>query len=508
MIRTWFEAGFDKTLDALLVSSELQVEWSDADLLEEVLFLWTSLQNELKVAEKTTLEWAQFLEPLIDTYLWVDETDDADAAAQQMVQRFLKELRLVECDWKFPLPILQHLLEKRSCRGSIHPSHLHAVKFGSLQCGCITPSRALFLIGMDEESFPRRIEASSLSLMPRKEEDRYLMLQALFAAREHWIFSYGHLSSEDGKSVEPSLALQELFSEVGGSYSVTAPPIRTFPQRKYLEDFFGLEKPWPELPQGEVTVHLTDLSRFARHPWDYYLQKELGIFLKKEPLDSFAAQRTQLAKESLQESLGKVLDRHELPPGLIGKAQQEELQKLSAKWEEQLREWHVTAATWSLLKTCRFVKKVSSHHVESPPLRISLTPELTVHIVGQLKNMSETGLISTSDDLLKIWPEALTGALLSAHPQIYLLKSLKMASIQQPEEAMRAFLLYYFRCQARASPLISPWADFFLKEGKIKKGYFEDPVADWVLSRIAMPPEDKLLEKWGWLKETFQYAKI
>ena len=376
---------------------------------------------------------------------------------------------------------------------------------------------------MDEEAFPRKESPTSLDLLkeekiyiPRSGDvDRYLMLQALFAAEEFLYFSYGHLSSEEGKPIAPSLALQELLTDIdahfeGGKWLHTAPYLKTYPEQKGLGDFFGIHETFPELPQGEVTLYLSDLVKLARHPCDFYLQKKLGIYVEKSPFDSFPAQKSYLARESLQEPFEAVAQTHreKFAPGLVGTAQKLEIEELIHNWEEQLSDWNLKLSVWSMLATCKEKSEVSSQLVEIPPITLQINDHLLVKIVGDLKTMSERGFVSTSDELLKIWPEALVSAIVSKSPEIFLLKKGKIIEMHEPEEKLRLFVIYYFRALAQASPLITNWADFILNGGKMEKSRFEDSVADWVLSRITLPKEEELLAKWGWLKEVFQHAAL
>lgn len=487
-VRMWLEQGLDRTLQSLYLH-DLEIEWSDADLLEEVVFVISELKKDLQVGEKTWGEWALFLEKIAKKYLVPDEIGSA------AFENLLKELTTARIEGTFSIEFFRYFLQRPSS-GAIHSSSLHAVRFASLQAGSILPTRALFLIGMDEEHFPRKEAPSSLDLLrrekgfiPRKRDtDRYLMLQALFAAKEYLYFSYGHLSPEEGKPIAPSLALQEILTDldahfINGNWIQTAPSLSVHSESKNLVDFFGLERPFPDLPTGEAIVILDDLAKLARHPWKFYLQKVLGIFLEQEPLSVFAAQRNWLAKEKV---LTKQAHPEVLPPGLIGLAQKQEIEELSFEWEGQLKSWGIHLSVWSMLASCREKKEVSPELFEIPPIEVQVTEQLKVKIVGDLKTMSDQGFVTTSEEPLIVWPEALTAAMVSGSGQLFLLKKGKIEKIENPEEAMRSFLVYYFRALSHLPPLQSH-----------HKGHFEDPVADWVLSRVSLPSEQEVLKKWG-----------
>lgn len=508
LVRQWKEKGIDRILEALMYLTDTEISWSDTDLLEEMVEKWVSIQSDLPIEEKSCGEWAEYLERIAKTYLVSDEMGEAP------FQSLLNELRKARLSEKFSVQVIRHWL-KRSSQGAIHGSSLHAISFGSLQQGALFPARALFLIGMDEEQFPRKQFNSSLNLLKKREKfipqsgdvDRYLMLQALFFAKDYFYFSYAHLSGDEGKPIGPSLVLQELLSELKNPWVETAPPIKTYGEKKISSDFFRLELPFSELPRGEITVSISDLAQLARHPWEFYLHKTLGITLEKKKIDSFPLQKSWFAKETLQKELESSL-RDQLPPGLVGKAQEGEIEKTAKNWQKLLKEWNLEIQTWSLLESCREKKRVSSERCEWPALEIAVNDSLTVKITGDLKMMSEEGLVTTGDDFMRVWPEWLVGAVVSQSPRLYLLKKGKIETIEKPKEALCAFLVYYFRSLSHPSPLIAPWSDFFLKGKKKEKSYYEDPIYDWVLSRVPLPPDEKFLEKWNWIKETFSYAAV
>src|SRR5262249_39692637 len=158
-------------------------------------------------------------------------------------------------------------------------SALHAVRCASLEKGNVFPARVIFLIGMDEESFPRTTLAmrSSTEKLPQAVWDRYLFLQALFAAKETLVISYGDRSPEDGKVREPSLVVSELLGYLQKTQVI----------EKQIDI---IKKPGPKTPDLWQPVILPapfpsiqDLNRFVRHPIRYYLEEVLHLSLPEEP---------------------------------------------------------------------------------------------------------------------------------------------------------------------------------------------------------------------------------
>lgn len=544
--RQWFSEipitsqGWEQLLTRFLyLSSTIKgpIEISDADPLEDFIGTVVSLQEDLLPLGQKKMDlklWAQTLEKLADKYLFCDLTDEADMAASSFLSgliQSLKEMEKAHPGIEFPLAPIQNLL-KQKLQGQIHPSHLHAVRFSSLQSGSMMPNRALFLMGMDEESFPRLKLPSSLDLLSKEniyvptssDQDRYLFLQALFSAQEFLLISYRHLSPDEGKSVGSSFLVQEFLRSLDRSIECRA--ISSLP----CSSFSVHSLSWPEcyereLPQGELVVSLSDLTLLSRHPWKFYLQKKFGIYFEEEKSESFSLAKAKLLRSSLTSPLENLLqeDGNLLPPGICGEALKQELRDKIGQREALLNEWGIDQSplfSLSLKQSAKEQRWIDEKRLEAPALEISLSENLKVRLVGEIKTASIKGTLHLGDDtlsgVLKSWPEYLVASLQLSSSQIFLLKSGKIKTIENPEAHLKAFILYYFYALSAPSPLINAWADSLLLKGvedlekKIrntasKKGVrFEDPVFDWVMARTKIPLPEQIIENWApLLKSTF-----
>jgi exonuclease V gamma subunit len=528
---SWQE-GIERLLDGVVYlfeekSSLQEILISPAEL-EEFFLLIQNLQRDLAILQgvRSLSEWAAHLELIAAKYLSADVSDEV-----QSFRQLLQDLRQADPRLEnrtFPFSLIQRLLV-RPCASQIHASHLHAVRIAPIEEGASLPAKALFLMGMDEENFPKGEIPSSLDLLRGKkgfipgnlEKGRYLFLQALFAAQEFFWVSFGHLSADEGKPVGPSLVLQELLSyvkkDIVKSYPSLSFDARCFNEKKICysrgdwdaaKALYGPKKKlslWPDLsicppldlPEGEVTVSISDLSLLARHPWKFYLQKVHSIFLDGEIEDSFSLQKTRLLRASLKEPLEKVLaELH----GVFGEALRLEVEEKSSEWKEHLNEWGI--------------KELKSLTDFSP---FVLENGLEVCLVGEIRNVSDQGLVFLGEDTiggaLKAWPEMLIAGLALKTNSVFSLKSGKSRTVENLEENLKAYLEYYFRCLKGPSPLLSDWADAILRKGELEKkvqtalsgrGRLEDPIVDWVLARGELPPTEKMMREWGpYLKKTF-----
>jgi exodeoxyribonuclease V gamma subunit len=492
-----WEKGIDFLLRAIVYYSDLQI---DVDLFEECVSLIEELKNLSFKGEKNLSSWAEKIESAAARFLEADPNDEADNAYLNAFSQFLSDLRSSEEKGLFPLELIERFLLK-PCFGQMHASHLHAVRFSSIDEASLLPAKALFLIGMDEEQFPKVKNSSSLDLLkgsvPEVSDlDRYHFLQALFSAEEVLRISYGHLSAEEGKPVGPSLLVQELLNRID-----LVPAIYQAPPLPSLAASF----PWPKrsphaVPKEEVVIPISDLKLLARNPWKFYLQKTHAMYVDQELEEVFALQKGIALRAAFEGSVKK----GNWPLGPFGKVLDREVEEKSKQLQEQLLEWGVKPFTLVLRQNC-LEPQLENGEYTIPCIEFK---ELKVKLVGQIPHVSEKGLISLNDDSLsgslKIWPEALIVAVALKESNILMLKNGKIKPFNEAEKNLKAFLEYYFMAVQAPSPLLSDWADSFLRKGKWEKKC-EDPLFHWVSNRVKLPSSDEMKEDWGAiLNETFQ----
>ena len=538
------------------------IDWGQADLLNRFLELIQELQRRAELLnashERTLEEWMQQIKDTIEFLIEPEveilgrfERKLADASIHFPLDRF--PFNVLRLDWEDDC--------KRA--SSVYQGHLlEAIQFSSLIPGAIRPARFLFLLGMDSGSFPHLDSKSTLDWEHVKPEsadqDRYLLLQALFAARERLTISYRHLSSEDGKIVEPALPVQELLHLIETFYPgqeirpTIHPTLACDPHyfqqdgllRSYsLEAFQAAtvtEAPsvfWPRcITKADVRVFdLADLMLLARHPWSYFLQRKLGIYLKNETLfsekrlDDFTLApfvEQKWLKRALKMPIDEVIAQYseELPPKAFGAWAQAQLRKKANEWHDYLRKWGINKNEIYSVRFSKHCKErtTSCDHIDAPPIRIE-TDKGWVEIVGELDLVTPAGLLSAHEsnffNTLRNWPSLLAAmTLFSSSPSLLSLKkgTIKTWKTVDGEESMRRWMDYTFRAGESLSPLIDPWADLFLLKGKeewkqaARRSLMKenDSAIRWVLERSQPLPLDSIWEEWGsYLSETFAGLK-
>ena len=246
---TWEEA-FDHLLNNLVFIPKAPSEWdlpyldySASELLGKMILTIRALRRDLETlnsAQLTGKEWAEHLLILLDRYLTSEE--QAGAPLQEKI------LLLRDLEGTFSLSSIKRYLANslKQKKGVRHAHQLEAITFQTLKPGAIFNSNVIVLLGMNEGVFPRAATRSSLNLLKAQgdysplppDEDRYLFLEALMAAKESlWMF-YQNVSEEDGKEHPPSLLIQEL-----------NPPLEEHPPFPFHEDYFKTSKVLPKQPK-------------------------------------------------------------------------------------------------------------------------------------------------------------------------------------------------------------------------------------------------------------------
>lgn len=542
------------------LSSQEEIDKLEETLLDSVLYLfpkqdasifsgsldqveaWVAILESLRKdrvflkESKTLSDWAYELRALIAKYLRIDPENEADVFAKDCFERLMKQLTLCQTKGLFPFAVIQKLLQRPSPDSQIHASHLHAIRFGSIEEGALMPAKVVFLIGMDEESFPRRPIASSLDLLRHcqryvpgsADQDRYLLLQALFAAREVLHISYRHLSSREGKPMNPSFLIEELDRMA----PVKKDAIEEFlPKGKEIL-LSGIDRPqrgeqtlsldpapafcWPaepkvSLPEKDLVISLADLNALSRHPWEFYLKQKWGIVLKEvQKEERFAKLKATRLRQWLSCPGEEVLTEG-LPPGLCGEALKIELLDTAKQWQDQMDSWGVVPESISLQLSCRSPKK-TDRGWEFPAFECLVGDNLRVKIVGDIQTASARGFLYRGHDnltgLLKVWPESLLAASVLDCSDICFLETGKIKTIAKPKEAIQAFLAYYFLALSAPSPLLCEWASVILRKGDAdwektisnrvsgKGVQYTDPVIDWVCSRADLPSAEIWRSHW------------
>jgi exodeoxyribonuclease V gamma subunit len=307
-----------------------EIEGSDALCLGKLLsFTQALFATRAELQQPAVAEvWAQRLSTALDKFLSIPAT----AAA---LQRQMQGLRNA----------CAHLHRQTAATGFTEPLSLAVIRFwlqrtladahspGGFITGGVTfcamlpmrsiPFKVVCVIGLHDRAYPRRHKAPGFDLMSqkprrgdrsRRNDDRYLFLEALLSARRYLYLSYAGQSIQDNSEVPPSVLVSELVhyleqscfradgTEVIQQLRIRH-PLQAFSRRYFdrsdsalfsynheyctalAQQGTALPAPFFSAPLAaeevvEQVIELDELVRFFSNPARYLLEKRLKIRLR------------------------------------------------------------------------------------------------------------------------------------------------------------------------------------------------------------------------------------
>ncbi len=257
-----------------------------------------------------------------------------------------------------------------------------AVNFATLMPMRAIPFRQVYLLGMSDEAYPRRQPGADFDLMSgryrpgdrsRREDDRYLFLEALLSARDRLWISWVGRDIRDNHERPASVLVNQLRDHIDRGWSVAdqgntqeknpdeGNASRTLttehPLQAFSRDYFAPERPelfsyateWhqvhdalePSVAHSPLTESdeshppsLADLAQLLKKPWRVYLGRHLDIPPRRQI--SLPEDDEPFALDALGESQlsARLLDR------VVARLNREPVETLTPETlEQRLPEW-------------------------------------------------------------------------------------------------------------------------------------------------------------------------
>jgi exodeoxyribonuclease V gamma subunit len=299
-------------LDAPLAAGLLG--WIDA--IEQTL---PALQQD-----QTPAQWGQTLQALVERFF--APADDADERAIERLlvplEAWLQSCEDAALDTPLPLEVVrEHWLANISEAGLQQRFFGGGVQFGTLMPMRSIPFKVICLLGMNDGAYPRVQAARDFDLMAsswragdrsRREDDRYLFLEALLSARDKLYISWQGHSAADNSARPPSVLVAQLLDHVNACWSPArvpqAQPLQPF-SKAYFEDGSGFQtydadwasiQPVAQVEPGRVvTETIATEVDLTKRP-DSLTLADLQRLLR-QPVEVFFRQRLQVEFDSLEE---------------------------------------------------------------------------------------------------------------------------------------------------------------------------------------------------------------
>ncbi|WP_395826235.1 exodeoxyribonuclease V subunit gamma [Collimonas sp.] len=258
--------------------------------------------------------WGERARLLLKTFF--DAGDERDrltvAQLEQALQAWLEDCETAEFDEPVPLVVL-----REGWLGSLDAPQLSqrfvsgGVTFCALMPMRAVPFRVVCLLGMNDGDYPRRAQHADFDLLSqpglvrpgdrsRRDDDRYLMLEALLAARDKLYISWVGRNVRDNSVQPPSVLASQLRDYLCSGWDLdlaqitTEHPLQPF-SRRYFEEG-GLRtyaREWrtahgdsseeegsalsPLQRDQESRLTLSELARFVRQPVKYFFRQRLQV---------------------------------------------------------------------------------------------------------------------------------------------------------------------------------------------------------------------------------------
>lgn len=361
-----------------------QVEGTQGRILGAFLDFTGRLFEHVTALEihRTPGDWAKIFFGLIDTFFATEEHSEREIQVLRDVINTLEEgagFGSFEYRETVDLALIKWHLGRSFERQGFGFGFLS----GGLTFCAMLPMRSIpfeiiCLVGMNGDAYPRQSRPLGFDLMAkrprpgdrsRRDDDRYLFLEALLSARKSLYISYVGQDIQDNTLIPPSVLVSEILDYVEQGFGtdkksvsdaiVTRHRLQAF-NPEYFSDsrtHFSYsrencdaarcllsppERPMPFISDGLSepeeswrTVGLEDLAGFFANPARYLLTRRLGLHLEertsvleeKEAFDLHGLERyilenslveKKLSGRDLLDSLAPVRASGRLPPGSVG----------------------------------------------------------------------------------------------------------------------------------------------------------------------------------------------
>lgn len=274
--------------------------------------------------DRTPEDWVATIGVLLDSMLLADNTQDESTILRfkQVLQDCLDNCIDANFTDKLPLKIVSEYCLDLFDQSVQSPRFFAgAITFATLLPMRAIPFKYICLLGMQDGDFPRMYTPDDFDLMyvfPRagdrskREDDRYLFLEALLSAREKFYVSWVGLDVNDSTEQPPSVLVEQLIDHIRDTRVninqdvnliddlTIKHPLQPFSKKYFYQDgsnYFTYANEWhssyqdsPSLDNSLInkltqsderivnsTFRISDLKSFMRQPVRFYYKSILGI---------------------------------------------------------------------------------------------------------------------------------------------------------------------------------------------------------------------------------------
>lgn len=321
---TWLY-GFKRLLMGYAVQSQQavhgivpveHVEGLEAALLGPLIAFVNDLNEFSQQAKqaRTAIQWGPFIHQWMQTLFAPDDNELSILENVNLaLESWIQGTQIVGFEQAIEHSVFADGIRARlqQANGSQH-FMVGKVNFCTLLPMRSVPFKVVAVLGLNDSEYPRSVIPNSLDLMrfkhrlgdrSRRNEDRYLFLEAILSARESLWLSYKSKNQSNDEAMTPSVVLAELLDYMSddndSSKRIHQHPLQPFNPLYYdgQSDLFSFNQNWlgaitddcknidekiieNEIqPEVQHDVTLEQLIQFYQHPARFYLNNQLDISL-------------------------------------------------------------------------------------------------------------------------------------------------------------------------------------------------------------------------------------
>ncbi len=303
--------------DSLGLNSSYGLKGELAGKLSQFFTVLSALYETLQQAHSIE-KWQEILTALLsDFFVRNEDTSDMIFYIQEKINELAEHLKTLHFTEELQAEVIADVITMKLEDAPNSLKFLAGkVNFCTLLPMRSVPFKVVCLLGMNDADYPRTQTPNSFDLMQyhyqkgdrvRRDDDRYLFLEALLATRDYCYISYVGRSITDNQPKEPSVLVSQLLDYINQGQNenvltVTEHPMTAFsPDNfKYNEKFTrSFATKWLPIAQFDASsnnsefavtmtenpekieeVELDSLVSFVENPVKFFFEKQLGVYFR------------------------------------------------------------------------------------------------------------------------------------------------------------------------------------------------------------------------------------
>lgn len=302
--------------DSLGLNSSYGLKGELAGNLSHFFTALSSLHETLQKAHSIE-KWQEILTALLsDFFIQNEDTSDTIFYIQEKINELAEHLKTLHFTEELQADVIADVITMKLEDAPNSLKFLAGkVNFCTLLPMRSVPFKVVCLLGMNDADYPRTQTPNSFDLMQyhqkgdrvRRDDDRYLFLEALLAARNYCYISYVGRSITDNQPKEPSVLVSQLVDYINQGQSENVLTVIEHPMTAFSPDNFknnekftrSFATKWlpmaqfdanasnsefavtmTENPEKIEEIELDSLVSFVENPVKFFFEKQLGVYFR------------------------------------------------------------------------------------------------------------------------------------------------------------------------------------------------------------------------------------